>query len=116
MAAVAKRGESLTKAASVKKGGDTMRILVSLIVLTFGFSPAFAALQPLTRAECQKARMHWDDNANVCGAGSAANSAKMMGSAKMGKGSGTQTGPAKTLSHSQKIGQRPRENPTTGQQ
>jgi hypothetical protein len=83
-----------------------MRILVSLIVLTFGFSPAFAALQPLTRADCQKAGLHWDDNANVCG---------VRGSAKMGKGLGTQTGPAKTLSHSEKMGQRPRANPTTTQ-
>ena len=58
-----------------------MRILVSLIVLTFGFSPAFGALQPLTRADCQKLGMHWDDNANVCGG---------RGSAKIGKGSGTQ--------------------------
>ena len=48
-----------------------MRILVSLIVLTVGFGPAFAAPQPLTRADCQKAGMHWDDNANVCGLASA---------------------------------------------
>jgi hypothetical protein len=68
-------------------GLQPWRILVSLMVLTVGFGPAFAAPQPLTRADCQKARMHWDDNANVCGGGgSAANSAKMTGSAKMGKG------------------------------
>jgi len=66
-----------------------MRILVSLIVLTVGFSPAFAAPQPLTRADCKKAGMHWDDNANVCGGPAA-------GSAKMGKGEGTQNAPAKT--------------------
>jgi hypothetical protein len=29
--------------------------------------PAFAGHQPLTRADCQKAGMHWNDNANVCG-------------------------------------------------
>jgi hypothetical protein len=88
-----------------------MRILVSLIVLTLGFGPAFAAPQPLTRNDCQKAGMHWDDNANVCGSGgSAANSAKM------GKGEGTQTAPAKTSSeaHTKKIKQPHRRNPTTG--
>jgi len=55
--------------------------------------------------------MHWDDNANVCGGiSSAANSAKM------GKGEGTQTGPAKAPSetHTQKIDQQHRKNPTTG--
>ena len=86
-----------------------MRILVSLIVLTVGFSPAFAAPQPLTRADCQKAGMHWDDNANVCGGPAA-------GSAKMGKGEGTQTGPAKTPSeaHTKKIQQPHRKHHTTG--
>jgi hypothetical protein len=88
-----------------------MRILVSLIVLTVGFGPAFAAPQPLTRADCKKAGMHWDDNANVCGGGSSA-----ANSAKMGKGEGTQTAPAKTPAeaHGQKIDQPPRKNPTTG--
>ena len=84
-----------------------MRILVSLIVLTVAFSTAFAAPQPLTRADCQKAGMHWDDNANVCGGSSSA------GSAKMGKGEGTQNAPAKTSSgaHTQKIEQPHRKNP-----
>jgi hypothetical protein len=38
-----------------------------LIVLTLGFGLAFAAPQPLTRADCQMAGMQWNDNANVCG-------------------------------------------------
>ena len=85
-----------------------MRILVSLIVLTVGFGAAFAAPQPLTRADCQKAGMHWNDNANVCGGGSSAE-----GSAKMGKGEGTQNAPTKTPSgaHTQKIEQPHRKNP-----
>ena len=85
-----------------------MRILVSLIVLTVGFGAAFAAPQPLTRADCQKAGMHWNDNANVCGGGSSAE-----GSAKMGKGEGTQNAPGKTPSgaHTQKIEQPHRKNP-----
>ena len=88
-----------------------MRILVALIVLTVGFGPAFAAPQPLTRTDCQKAGMHWNDKANVCGGGSSA-----ANSAKMGKGEGTQTAPAKTPSeaHTQKIEQPHRRNPTTG--
>ena len=87
-----------------------MRILVALIVLTLGFGSAFAAPQPLTRSDCQKAGMHWDDNANVCGGGSAA------ASAKMGKGEGTQTAPAKTPSeaHTKKIQQPHRKHHTTG--
>jgi hypothetical protein len=88
-----------------------MRILVALIVSTVGFGPAFAAPQPLTRTDCQKAGMHWNDKANVCGGGSSA-----ANSAKMGKGEGTQTAPAKTPSeaHTQKIEQPHRKNPTTG--
>ena len=88
-----------------------MRTLVSLILLSAGFGYALAAPQPLTRADCQKAGMHWDDNANVCGGGSSA-----AGSAKMGKGEGTQTAPAKSPSeaHSKKIDQSHRKNPTTG--
>jgi hypothetical protein len=85
---------------------EIMRILVSLIVLIVGFGTAFAAPQPLTRADCQKAGMHWDDNANVCGGPAA-------GSAKMGMGEGTQNAPAKTPSgaHTQKIEQPLRKNP-----
>ena len=88
-----------------------MRILVSLIVLIVGFGSAFAAPQPLTRTDCQKAGMHWNDKANVCGGVSSA-----ADSAKMGKGEGTQTAPAKTPSeaHTQKIEQPHRKNPTTG--
>ena len=83
-----------------------MRILVLLMVLAVSFGPALAAPQPLTRADCQKAGMHWDFNANVCGGGSA----------KMGKGEGTQTGPAKTPSeaHTKKIQQPHRKHHTTG--
>jgi hypothetical protein len=49
-----------------------MRVLTSLIVLAaFGINvPAFAVEstpQPLTRADCEKAGMQWNDNANVCG-------------------------------------------------
>ena len=88
-----------------------MRILVSLIVLTVGFGTACAAPQPLTRTDCQKAGRHWDENANVCGGGSSA-----ANSAKMGKGEGTQTAPAKTPTeaHTKKIDQPHRRNPTTG--
>jgi hypothetical protein len=55
--------------------------------------------------------MHWDENANVCGGGSSA-----ANSAKMGKGEGTQTAPAKTPTEAQtkKIDQPHRRNPTTG--
>jgi hypothetical protein len=37
--------------------------------------PAFAVEttpQPLTRADCEKAGMQWNDNANVCGGNQAA--------------------------------------------
>ena|SRR5262249_3431029 len=88
-----------------------MRILASLIVLVVGLGPAFAAPQPLTRADCKKAGMQWNDNANVCGGGSSA-----ANSAKMGKGEGTQTAPSKAPSeaHTQKIEQPHRKNPMTG--
>ena len=33
---------------------------------------AFAETQPLTRADCGKAGMKWNDGANVCGGGAAA--------------------------------------------
>ena len=41
------------------------------MTLTFA-APAFAiegakGAQPLTRADCEKADMSWDENANVCG-------------------------------------------------
>jgi len=50
-----------------------VKSLVALIAVTVvvGFStPVFAAeeaSQPLTKAECDKAGMKWDDAANVCG-------------------------------------------------
>jgi hypothetical protein len=88
--------------------GTIGAVTLLLAGMTVGFGPAFAAPQPLTRADCKKAGMHWDDNANVCGGGSSA-----AGSAKMGKGEGTQNAPAKTPSgaHTQKIEQPYRKNP-----
>jgi hypothetical protein len=50
-----------------------MRVLASIVVLSVAFGmtvPAFAletTPQPLTRADCEKAGMQWNDNANVCG-------------------------------------------------
>ena len=46
-----------------------------MLMIAFGaafgiIAPAFSAEntpQPLTRADCEKAGMHWNDNANVCG-------------------------------------------------
>ena len=37
-----------------------------------GAQPMDTAAQPLTREDCDKAGMAWDDNANVCGAASVA--------------------------------------------
>jgi hypothetical protein len=48
-----------------------MRLITTLIILTAISLPALAAEttpQPLTRADCEKAGMQWNDNANVCGA------------------------------------------------
>jgi len=47
-----------------------MRVLALTILMTAAVGPAFAVEttpQPLTRADCEKAGMHWNDNANVCG-------------------------------------------------
>ena len=52
--------------------------LVALTVLLIGNLFAHQVLaedvipQPLTRVDCDKAGMAWDDNANVCGAASRA--------------------------------------------
>ena len=46
-----------------------MRVLALTILMTAAVGPAFAVEttpQPLTRADCEKAGMHWNDNANVC--------------------------------------------------
>jgi hypothetical protein len=46
-----------------------MRLITTLIILTAISQPALAAEttpQPLTRADCEKAGMQWNDNANVC--------------------------------------------------
>jgi hypothetical protein len=47
-----------------------MRVLALTILMTAAVGLAFAAEstpQPLTRADCEKAGMKWNDNANVCG-------------------------------------------------
>jgi hypothetical protein len=47
-----------------------MRLITALIILAALSLPALAAEttpQPLTRADCEKAGMQWNDNANVCG-------------------------------------------------
>jgi len=47
-----------------------MRLSIVAFVLTFMPFAAIAAeqpSQPLTRADCDKAGMTWDDRANVCG-------------------------------------------------
>jgi hypothetical protein len=47
-----------------------MRVLALAVLLTAAVGPACAAEitpQPLTRADCEKAGMQWNDNANVCG-------------------------------------------------
>ena len=52
-----------------------MRVLALTILMTAAVGPAFAVEttpQPLTRADCEKAGMHWNDNANVCGGNQAA--------------------------------------------
>jgi hypothetical protein len=52
-----------------------MRSPVIALALTFAVACsgyAFAESQPLTRADCDKAGMKWDDSANVCGGGEAA--------------------------------------------
>ena len=54
------------------RGSKSMKVLGSMIALGVAMllaSPAFAAdtsSQPLTRADCDKAGMHWDDGVNVC--------------------------------------------------
>ena len=53
-----------------------MRVLALTILMTAAVGPAFAVEttpQPLTRADCEKAGMHWNDNANVCGGQQATN-------------------------------------------
>ena len=54
-----------------------MKVLALMIVGTSlaMIVPAFAETtpQPLTRADCEKAGMHWNDNANVCGGQQATN-------------------------------------------
>jgi hypothetical protein len=52
-----------------------MRLITALIILAATSLPALAAEttpQPLTRADCEKAGMQWNDNANVCGGKEAA--------------------------------------------
>lgn len=49
-----------------------MKGLISIVGLTVTLAfaaPAFAmdGAQPLTRADCEKAGIAWDENANVCG-------------------------------------------------
>jgi hypothetical protein len=50
-----------------------MKGSISIVGLTLAFAaPVFAmegakGAQPLTRADCEKAGMAWDENANVCG-------------------------------------------------
>jgi hypothetical protein len=47
-----------------------MRVLALLSLMTAAIGPAFAAEttpQPLSRADCEKAGMQWNDTANVCG-------------------------------------------------
>ena len=48
-------------------------VLIIVLVLAVAFTaPAFAVEaghQPLTKADCKKAGMKWDDRANVCGKG-----------------------------------------------
>ena len=47
-----------------------MRVLALALLITAAVAPTYAvenAPQPLTRADCEKARMLWNDNANVCG-------------------------------------------------
>lgn len=50
---------------------NDMRVLVLIIILTTALGvPALAVEttpQPLTRADCEKAGMQWNDSANVCG-------------------------------------------------
>jgi len=50
-------------------------------------SPAFAAeaVQPLTRADCEKAGKAWDDTANVCGESESAVETKKEKKKKKGK-------------------------------
>jgi hypothetical protein len=52
-----------------------MRLLALTTLMTIAVGPAFAVegtTQPLTRADCEKAGMQWNDNANVCGGKQAA--------------------------------------------
>ena len=49
-----------------------MKLLIAIGGLTVSLvfaAPAFAmdGAQPLTRADCEKAGLAWDENANVCG-------------------------------------------------
>jgi hypothetical protein len=51
-----------------------MKTLVSMLVLGLAIAftaPAFAAgpAQPLTKADCKKAGLKWNDQANVCAKG-----------------------------------------------
>jgi hypothetical protein len=53
-----------------RSGGISMKSFVSIIValgLAVAFTaPAFAADPPATKADCEKAKMKWDDTAKKC--------------------------------------------------
>jgi hypothetical protein len=54
----------------IPQGRNTMKGLVSMIValgLAVAFTaPTFAADPPATKADCEKAKMKWDDAAKKC--------------------------------------------------
>ena len=59
----------MTEALENKEHQLLMRVLALAVLLTAAVGPACAAEitpQPLTRADCEKAGMQWNDNANVC--------------------------------------------------
>ena len=58
---------SSSKQAVVKPEAKTIAKLVAKPIAKAAAKPHVTAAQPLTRADCKKAGMQWNSNANVCG-------------------------------------------------
>ncbi len=54
----------------IPRVGDVKRLALLLVIICgLAGTPAFAeqiVSQPLTRADCEKSNLTWNDNANVC--------------------------------------------------
>jgi hypothetical protein len=53
----------------LSKENDVMKTIVTTLAVALAFAfaaPAFAADAPKTKADCEKANMHWDDATKSC--------------------------------------------------